>query len=573
MDLKRRDLIESQKCKHVGRYNGRRKMHLTLNKILEEVEIFADAKLVAGKKGVETVVSWTSISEHMNISEWLQPSTLLLSSGFLLKDEPNVFADRIPLFMEKGLVGLVVTVGSHIKEVPNIVVEQANKYNFPIIILPSTVPLMNITYGIHNKIISLHYELVEASFNIHKTLNNIVIEGGGLTKLAREMSFLIGRSITIEDPELKLLAHSQFGKVDESREKTIEYGKSPSEFVDYLNDAGTLKLMQKAAKTYSIPRLPELGVTYGRVVAPIYVDTQLYGYFWIIADEEPLNDMDYIVIERGVTLASLILSREEAIYRSRQEVLGKLFDSIIDHGSSNDVYENTNRLQALGVDNYYQILLVEHNLNEYYKVKRLNTIIVDIATDEGALLQIFEKANHFVVLLRGDTGNNNKLVANNIINKANESGYELSIGLSDCSNQSSQLNRHYQEALSALKIGKALSDSENKPNLFCELGYFVNLLTMPPEYRSDNKYYGIVEAIADYDNTNGTDYFHTLEVYLDCNSNIQKTAINLFIHRNTLYQRLDKMAKLWNIYFDNINFLLNIHIATKEWRINQIKPL
>lgn len=52
-------------------------------------------------------------------------------------------------------------------------------------------------------------------------------------------------------------------------------------------------------------------------------------------------------------------------------------------------------------------------------------------------------------------------------------------------------------------------------------------------------------AIRSYDAAHGTDYYRTLFTYLRCESRQGQAAEELFIHRNTLFQRLEKLQELW----------------------------
>lgn len=48
----------------------------------------------------------------------------------------------------------------------------------------------------------------------------------------------------------------------------------------------------------------------------------------------------------------------------------------------------------------------------------------------------------------------------------------------------------------------------------------------------------------DYDQRNGTELIKTLEAFLEAGQSKQKAAKDLFIHRQTLYYRLDQMTSL-----------------------------
>lgn len=57
------------------------------------------------------------------------------------------------------------------------------------------------------------------------------------------------------------------------------------------------------------------------------------------------------------------------------------------------------------------------------------------------------------------------------------------------------------------------------------------------------------------------DLANTLRTYVACNFSPKKTANQLFIHINTLYQRLDKIQRILNLSFDHREHLLRIQLA------------
>ena len=59
-----------------------------------------------------------------------------------------------------------------------------------------------------------------------------------------------------------------------------------------------------------IDPIPDLGMTMERIVAPIIVAHEIYGYIWIIAGDRPLTALDELAIEHAATVAALILFPE-----------------------------------------------------------------------------------------------------------------------------------------------------------------------------------------------------------------------------------------------------------------------
>ena len=66
-----------------------------------------------------------------------------------------------------------------------------------------------------------------------------------------------------------------------------------------------------------------------------------------------------------------------------------------------------------------------------------------------------------------------------------------------------------------------------------------------------------------------TTLLHTLETYLSCGGNIARAAEQLYVHRNTLVQRLDKLRELLGLDPHDSTHWLPLHIALGLWRLRE----
>jgi len=70
-----------------------------------------------------------------------------------------------------------------------------------------------------------------------------------------------------------------------------------------------------------------------------------------------------------------------------------------------------------------------------------------------------------------------------------------------------------------------------------------------------------VIRIYEYDKENNTDYLETLAAYILNNLSPQSAADVLFIHRNTMHNRLSKLKELFKIDFDNLRLITKLHLS------------
>ena len=68
------------------------------------------------------------------------------------------------------------------------------------------------------------------------------------------------------------------------------------------------------------------------------------------------------------------------------------------------------------------------------------------------------------------------------------------------------------------------------------------------------------------------DLLKTLEVYLDSGGNATRAAKRLFLHRNTLRQRIDRIAALLDVDLTTSERWLSLHLAVKAARLARLAP-
>lgn len=126
--------------------------------------------------------------------------------------------------------------------------------------------------------------------------------------------------------------------------------------------------------------------------------------------------------------------------------------------------------------------------------------------------------------------------------------------------------RSYQEAKMALEFGKGNTKGISITH-FEDLGV-VRLLTNIRQDVLDEFSEEYLSELQEFDRQNDTDFLNTLEVYCEENGNLKSTADQLFIHINTLRNRIKKIETILKIDLQNYQDILNLLISFK---IKQLK--
>lgn len=147
----------------------------------------------------------------------------------------------------------------------------------------------------------------------------------------------------------------------------------------------------------------------------------------------------------------------------------------------------------------------------------------------------------------------------------------LAIGISNVCQTMSDYRRGFAEASEALQMGQHLSaqslDEQAVVTHFNDLGVYRYLYKIAHMDDLRDVYQDQVARIDSYDRRKNTDLLATLETYLECAGNLTKTAERLYVHRNTLIQRLDRLQSLCDIDLQERSNWLTIQVAIKIYKL------
>lgn len=140
------------------------------------------------------------------------------------------------------------------------------------------------------------------------------------------------------------------------------------------------------------------------------------------------------------------------------------------------------------------------------------------------------------------------------------SKYHLHAGMSNSGRAVEHLYTQYLNARNALQIGESLKTPPHIPNIYHHMEYVsYNVLhfCLPEfvrQYGHDNIIYLVHPATVDlhrYDSTNNTNLLDTLHTYLSNGHNISETADAMFLHRNTVSNRIRKIKEITSLSVEN----------------------
>ncbi|MHB8076028.1 PucR family transcriptional regulator [Desulfosporosinus fructosivorans] len=138
----------------------------------------------------------------------------------------------------------------------------------------------------------------------------------------------------------------------------------------------------------------------------------------------------------------------------------------------------------------------------------------------------------------------------------------LQAGISRSFTDLTEVREHYLESVEALSLGNIV---KKQTHLFSYADYLIyDVLNL---HVANGKYKKFLHPsllkLIEYDKNNNTDFVHSFHIYV-CNfKNIKDSATVLNIHRNTMFNRIEKIESILNVDLNDVDILFQLYLSYK----------
>jgi GAF domain-containing protein len=328
----------------------------------------------------------------------------------------------------------------------------------------------------------------------------------------------------------------------------------------YLLDGGSEELRLRASvpageEARPLIRLSELGPELARsgrfasVAVPIVADEELLG----LISADGTTEID---LARGAANQTAVaIKKIELIERLTEKNLIKDFFEQLAGGNVHGAVEG--RAARLGCDFDRKYLVIEVAPSDEAVEKAI------AAAAPGSLFDHRDDSSR--ALLRVPSVGEAALVER-IQTAHAEAGSAVSIGISNPCTGAPSFQAGFEEAGHAL-LGSVIHGTPGVMT-YDELGPYKYLLRMSLDSAVRDSQRDLIAKIADYDRQRQTSLLRTLEEFLRRRGNISATAEALYVHPNTLRQRLRRIVEISGLDLRKDDWLM-VEIAVKIVKLQQ----
>ena len=316
-------------------------------------------------------------------------------------------------------------------------------------------------------------------------------------------------------------------------------------------------------------------------IIPLKQERQLRG--WLAADrpaDTMTEEADCLFRELSMQLTFLLWHEEEirSIERKHREQF--LYDILYHNFSSSEEVIRMGRLWNMRLEKPHHVVVVE--FDQHIDVDKHAQLLAELDREWMRVLSarfvqpILMLLNMQLIILfeddREPARSQGELAAimTDAMAKVKEDFPTIlpfSIGIGRLHYSVSEICRSFQEARQALSLGR-FRQPENGITCYEDLGV-LKLLSHIRTEELDDFAQETLEALIAYDSHNDTDLLRTLEIYFQENESLTLAAEKLFIHANTLRNRLKKIESILGVELNQADVQVRFYVACQALRITR----
>lgn len=304
---------------------------------------------------------------------------------------------------------------------------------------------------------------------------------------------------------------------------------------------------------------------------PIIIDDEIYGYICLVENNWKITEHDIIATEQASTIAALELFKQQAIKEAEGKAKKEFLDNLVT-GYVDNINSIKSRLELYGIclKEKIVVILISMKYEDTIEIECSNFKQIEQAMEsESKNHVIFRKGETIIVIysMSLDSDQRKRCERINIIIKAiidQLKNYKtVKIGISDMIETIPNISKGYHQAKRALEIGEMAKNKFNNVVFYKDV-WIYDLLSNKNSKLDlirfcDDKVFKLME----WDLKTEENPLETLTVYLGNMGKCKVTSEKLYIHRNTLNYRLNKIREILDWDLDDPSNRLRLEISLK----------
>lgn len=423
--------------------------------------------------------------------------------------------------------------------------------------LPTFSNLGNIAFVTEDSLFTIFNDIkalieLAPSRGIFEELTALAYKTHNIEAVIDAASTRLGNSLLFCDMSFKIIASSNsIPVVDPLWTENAKKGYCDYEFI---NEVKELKSIRNASPTTTAVEVTCPLSPYRKLSSKVFHNQTQIGFLLMIEGEKNIFPYHFEMLSAISNVITYTISYYELdLFEENNRYHELLYDMLIG-ASSKDIMP---RIKELHFPSNMLVLLIRPTryLGQQYIKKLANkTLKLQIP---GTHATYHKKSIVAVIPLRKNEEMELELLE--LLKKLCQTE-PIRIGISNPFNRIENFVNYYEQALATLELSQRLKTEES----VCRYKDY-QIFDLLSELKNPDKLgqfcHPALSTLRQYDHTNSSELYNTLCVFINKRCNIKLTSESLYIHRNSLVYRLNRITEICQIDFSDTNTLFLLQLS------------
>jgi Purine catabolism regulatory protein-like family. len=522
-------------------------MAATVRSVMQ-LPILSSTRLAGGSLGLDREIASANITDSPDIANWVRSNQLLLTTAYHFKDNPEGLIPLLYQLNDRQCAGLAIKTKRYVDVLPPGLVEAADSLRFPLIELPNNMLLGDVLNQILEHVLNDRQFELQRTLDVHRRFSDLFLRGASMSDISQTLASLVKR------PVLILNAMRMPAGYSDSLRRRIET-------TDLAGQArGLIRSLPFAEGGWtSVPLNDEETL----IVYPVDVAGLRKGYICVLNSAASVEaTLNMMPLEQASYIVAYEHMRQEALKEGEKRLRRLFFSDWLDDRLGQA--EAKRRCESYGIadgnphlvavccaDPSREGKLASSDAERAHQSEQWLERLGKLAEELPVPLLAELKAKYVVLLIRlpdTDATSYDEAEYTSLL-KQLQSRLEdffpeqrFSFGMSNRVSQLDKFPSAYQEARQALESGYSFRKSNFIQTYRTQ--QVTELLRSIPDKKLADFYYSSLLHFIQPDLPEHQELLKTLDVYLNCECSIAETAKLMFLHRNTVQNRINRCESL-----------------------------
>jgi purine catabolism regulator len=521
---------------------------------------------IAGNMDTGQVAHWVAVlTDLARISEQIQPGDIVIVPANVLVQAPGqLLLARLSKIAELSAAALIL-----FQPLAEPLAQWAKSADMAILVVPEHASLRDIHQDIAGLLIDRQKQITERGMQLYRRLTEMSREDQGIDAMTEVMARLSGKIVVVQDKRLDVVAMG----VPEGNDTDLTAVQGALDVPERLPEPLRNRKMAAAASQSHWQQLLPIGDRQmARLISPIISGDRARGYVSVIGPPDGLDMLDGLTAEHGAAACALEMAKVKAISEVKKELRGNFLEGLLAGTLPAREVERLARRLDHDTGRPHAIMAFAWDGDDSPSLRRLETPLNWLLSNHRRPALVHNFSDTHVCVFQAMADEDEDLgTARELARRLREHlraefpNDRLLCGLSGPAAELSDWPRVYRQAAQAMDLAGRLHTDETVT--FDSLGIYQLLIQLEDEPAARRFSDKIVGPLVEYDQRHRSSLMETIIAYFAHHANVSQTAEALYIHRNTLSYRLDRIQELTGQDLENPDERLALQLALKLWQV------